>query len=85
MNRIKVEPTAAVSLRTLRVGMACARALLDEVEVLLSAGARDAPVREVVLQTAEELAAIAAALRSWGTRGPAMDRSHETPSAPQIQ
>jgi len=61
------ERAGAASLRTLRGALACARALLDELDLLLSSGPADAAARGVVLQTADELVRIAGALKWWVT------------------
>lgn len=59
---------AGLAQRTVRTELACARALLDELETVLDAQNEEQTRSDVVLQVADQLARVASTLKQSGTR-----------------
>lgn len=64
---MKIEQKGQLTRRTVRSEVACARAMLDELESLV--GETDNGVRsDVVVQTADELCRVANVMKTWAER-----------------
>ena len=68
LETVNVDGRSRRTACTVRTELACARALLDELETVLDMRSEEQTQRDVVLQVADQLARVASTLKSSGSR-----------------
>lgn len=62
---VSIEAAAGLAHRTMRIELACARALLDAIEIVLNAPSTARSRSDVVAQIADQLSRVALTIRRW--------------------
>jgi hypothetical protein len=62
---VSIEAAAGLAHRTMRIELACARALLDAIEIIFNAPSTARSRSDVVAQIADQLSRVAITIRWW--------------------